>query len=45
MKGKIITKRAVVTDDYISQGISKGGPVKKKGELYLRQHKPKTEKK
>jgi hypothetical protein len=39
MKGKIITKRAVVTDDYIQAGISPGGPLKKKGKLYLRQHR------
>ena len=39
MKGKIITKRAVITDDLIKQGISPGGPLKKKGELYERQHR------
>ena len=39
MKGKIITKRAVVTDDYIDAGISPGGPLKKKSALYLRQHR------
>lgn len=42
MKGKIISGRAVITDDFIKAGISAGGPVKKKSALYLRQHKPKT---
>jgi hypothetical protein len=46
MKGKIITGRAVVTDDMIRVGIIKGTPARKinpKGR-YARQHREKPKK-